>query len=350
VIVGPARLDPIFSPRPWGSKSLAPFFPEKSGLAEPIGEAWMTGSECRFANGPFVGQKLGGEWPQMPPEWTGTQIAAGGRFPLLAKFVFAEEKLSLQVHPDDKYASCHEQAAGGLGKTEMWYAVRTRPGAEVLAGLKPEVTRESFTRAVADCTAETCVSRIPLASGDAVFIPAGTVHTIGPGNILCEIQQHSDITYRVYDYNRRDANGQSRELHIAKALEVMRVGEQNCGKLAPVRIERGGVTETHFIACPYFAVEKWDFASRVRASMAPEHFDLWIFLEGSGILRWGRERVAYAPTQAWLIPAALGVYEIVPDTQTSILRAYVPGNLGELARRLEARGVPTADVSRLVRE
>ena len=137
--------------RPWGEKSLAPCFAEKSGLAEAIGEAWMTGSECRFANGPFVGQTLGEAWPQMPPEWTGTQIAAGGRFSLLAKFVFAEEKLSLQVHPDDEYASRHEQAAGGLGKTEMWYAVRARSGAEVLAGLRPDVTRENFTQSIADC-------------------------------------------------------------------------------------------------------------------------------------------------------------------------------------------------------
>ena len=309
----------------------------------------MTGSECRFANGPFIGQKLGEAWPIMPVEWTGTQISPGGIFPLLAKFVFAEEKLSLQVHPDDEYAARHEQAAGGLGKTEMWYSVHSRAGAEVLAGLKPDVTREKFAQAIADCTAENCVDRIPLDSGDAVFIPAGTVHTIGPGNILCEIQEHSDITYRVYDYARRDANGKSRELHIAKALEVMRVGKQTCGKLAPVRVERGGVTETQFVACRYFAVEKWDFASRVRASMSPEHFDLWIFLEGRGILRWGRERVAYAPAQAWLVPAALGVYEIVPDAPTSILRAYVPGDLGELARRLEARGVPAAEVSRLVR-
>ena len=348
MIVGPARLDPIFSPRPWGAKSLAPFFAEKSSLAEPIGEAWMTGSECRFANGPFTGQTLGEAWPKMPVEWTGTQISPGGCFPLLAKFVFAEEKLSLQVHPDDDYAARHEQAAGGRGKTEMWYSVRSEPGAQVLAGLKPEVTHESFRQAIADCTAENLVNRVPMATGDAIFIPAGTVHTIGPGNIFCEIQEHSDLTYRVYDYGRRDSTGRSRELHIERALEVMRVGEQNCGKLTPVRIERGGVVETHFIACRYFAVEKWEFASRVRASMSAEHFDLWIFLEGRGLLRWGRERVVYEPAQAWLVPAALGVYEIVPGAPTSILRAYVPGDLGELTRRLEARGVPAADAARLV--
>ena len=125
----PARLEPIFSPRPWGALSLAPLFPEKSNLAEPIGEAWMTGSECRFASGPFAGQKLGEVWRAMPPEWTGTKRSRrDAPFPLLVKFIFAEDKLSVQVHPDDEYAARHEAAAGGRGKTEMWYALRARAG------------------------------------------------------------------------------------------------------------------------------------------------------------------------------------------------------------------------------
>jgi mannose-6-phosphate isomerase len=107
MILCPVRLEPIFSPRPWGSRSLAPFFPEQSGLAEPLGEAWMTGSECRFANGPFVGKKLGEAWPKMPTEWAGTRADPSAAFPLLVKFIFPEEKLSVQVHPDDDYAARH---------------------------------------------------------------------------------------------------------------------------------------------------------------------------------------------------------------------------------------------------
>src|SRR5580658_2501139 len=135
----------------------------------------MTAAECRFASGPFAGQKLGDVWRTLPPAWTGTKIAASaGAFPLLVKFIFAEEKLSVQVHPDDAYAQKHEAAAGGRGKTEMWYTVSARPGAEVLAGLKAGVTRESFVRAIADGTAEDALLQVPMSAGDAIFIPAGT--------------------------------------------------------------------------------------------------------------------------------------------------------------------------------
>src|SRR5271170_1881344 len=227
MILCPARLEPIFSPRPWGSRSLAPFFPEKSDLAEPIGEAWMTGSECRFADGPFAGKSLGEAWRQMPSEWAGTRSDTSAAFPLLVKFIFPEEKLSVQVHPDDAYAAIHEQAASGRGKTEMWYAVRARPGAEALVGLKSSVTREDFERAIADGSAEDCLEHVPLRTGDAVFVPAGTAHTIGPGMVLCEIQEHSDLTYRVYDYNRLDAKGHPRALHVEKALDVIHFEKQS---------------------------------------------------------------------------------------------------------------------------
>src|SRR5208282_6144441 len=116
-----------------------------------------TGSECRFANGPFAGKKLGEAWSEMPPEWAGTSMGRGGAFPLLVKFIFPQDKLSVQVHPDDEYAARNEMAAGGRGKTEMWYVVDARPGAEVLVGLKSSVTRGDFKRAIADGTAEDCL-------------------------------------------------------------------------------------------------------------------------------------------------------------------------------------------------
>ncbi|MGH9680383.1 MAG: class I mannose-6-phosphate isomerase, partial [Candidatus Acidiferrales bacterium] len=210
----PARLVPIFVPRIWGARDLAPLFPGRGREPEPIGEAWLTGNECLFATGEFAGRPLGEVWPTLPKEWTGTRLAGLPRMPLLVKFIFPEEKLSVQVHPDDVYAEEHEAAAGGAGKTEMWYVIRAREGAELLVGLHPNVTRESFQRAIIDGTVEDCLTHVPVRAGDAVFVPAGTAHTICPGVMLCEIQQHSDITYRVFDYNRIAADGKPRALHI----------------------------------------------------------------------------------------------------------------------------------------
>lgn len=291
----------------------------------------MTADQSRFASGPYAGQKLGDVWPALATEWKGSSLRGGRAFPLLIKFIFAEDKLSVQVHPDDEYASRHEQAAGGCGKTEMWYAVRARPDAEVLVGLRPEVTRQSFERAIAEGTAENCLQRVPLRAGDAVFVPARTAHTIGPGLVLCEIQQNSDITYRVYDYSRRDAKGRARELHVEKALDVIRFGEQRGGKIQTVQTHRGAVAKTHLAACEYFTTERWEFGERIESVTSREHFDLLIFLEGSGSIRWGANSEPYGPAQVWLLPASLGKYELHPSPRnaaqpspTSLLRTHVP--------------------------
>lgn len=339
---------PEFSPRPWGSLSLAPFFPEQTGLEQPVGEAWMTGKECRFLNGPFSGRKLGEVWPEMPTEWVGTSIGRDGDFPLLVKFIFSEDKLSIQVHPDDKFAGEHEKSAGGRGKTEMWYVVRAQPSAQVLVGLKPDLTCKELQAAISSGTAEDCLKHIPLRAGDAVFVPAGTVHTIGPGLLLCEIQQHSDLTYRVYDYNRRDAAGKLRPLHIDKAFRVMRFGEQTGGKIDPVQVSRGAVKETYLAACPYFATEKWESSERIDAATTPAHFDLLVFLDGHGKIRCGRDSISYRPTQVWMLPAALGEYRIESDSHTSLLRTYVPTDMNEFPGRLASRGIDEATIAPLI--
>lgn len=308
----------------------------------------MTGSECRFASGPFEGRALGSVWPEMPSEWTGTMADRGSVFPLLVKFIFAEDKLSVQVHPDDDYAARHEKAAGGRGKTEMWYAVRARPGAEVLVGLKAGVDRERFEQSISDGTAEGCLERIAMSAGDAIFVPAGTAHTIGAGLVLCEIQEHSDLTYRVYDYGRRDAKGRARELHIEKALEVIRFGKQSGGKIDPVRITHGPVAETFLVSCRYFATEKWEFTDSFSATASREHFNLMIVLEGAGNFAWGDSHAEYSPPQVWMIPAALGGYRIEPSSRTTLLRTYVPSGSDEFLQSLKDAGVEESKWSRLV--
>jgi len=308
----------------------------------------MTGNESRFHNGPFAGRSLGDAWRLMPAEWTGTAVPCDSAFPLLVKFIFTDEKLSVQVHPDDVYASRHEGAAGGRGKTEMWYVLRARPGAEVMVGLNPDVTRRAFERAIGDGTAENCLEHVPMSEGDAIFVPAGTAHTIGAGLVLCEIQQHSDLTYRVYDYDRRDAQGRARELHVEKALEVMRFGKQLGGKIEPVSVRCGAVAKTFLAACRYFVSEKWEFSARVSSQSSREHFDLLVVLEGHGDFDFADESAPYGPAQVWMIPAALGNFEIAPQSRTSLLRTYVPASVEEFERELAAAGVSESERSRLV--
>jgi mannose-6-phosphate isomerase len=348
VKLSPSRLEQIFSLRPWGVLSLAPLFPDKTDLTEPIGEAWMTGVDCRFANGPFAGKKLGEAWREMDATWTGTSVMREAGFPILVKFLFTDEKLSVQVHPDDEYASRFEKAAGGRGKTEMWYVLRAQPGAEVLAGMRPNVSADQFRRAIEDGTAEQCLETVRMKAGDVVFVPARTAHTIGAGLTLCEIQEYSDLTYRVYDYNRRDAHGNARELHIEKALEVMRFGKQIGGKIEPIRMKNGAVAETYFVACRYFATEKWEFAERITAASSVGHFDLLIFLDGDGDIEWAGERAIYDRAQVWMIPAALGSYHLAPQSPTALLRTYVPADPKEFAQELERRGVERSAALKLV--
>ncbi|HEV2342216.1 MAG TPA: type I phosphomannose isomerase catalytic subunit [Candidatus Acidoferrales bacterium] len=319
----PVRLEPQFVPRIWGARSLAPLFPEKKSLAEPIGEAWLTGDECKFADGPFAGQMLGEVWPKLTEEWIGRGVRRDGPFPMLVKFIFPEDKLSVQVHPDDAYAREHEAAAGGVGKTEMWYVVSARAGAEVRVGMKPEVDREQFRRAIAEGTAEDCVAAVPVRAGDAIFVPAGTVHTIGPGMVLCEIQQNSDITFRVFDYNRVTAEGKTRELHIEKAMDVIRFGEQQGGKAAQSPEKTASSEMNMVVQCPYFNVAKSVFAHREYRTRRKSVFELLIVLEGRGKIEVPGGAVEYEPAQAWFVPASVRDCVFAPEKRSVMLHAWV---------------------------
>lgn len=322
----PARLEPQFVPRIWGARNLAPLFPEKQSLREPIGEVWLTGNDCHFADGPFAGERLGDAWPRMGAEWTGKRTQSNRPFPVLAKFIFPDDKLSVQVHPDDDYAMRNEAGAGGIGKTEMWYVISARPGAEVRVGLKPEVDAEGFRRAIADNSAEDLIERTPVKAGDAIFVPAGTVHTIGPGMVLCEIQQHSDITYRVFDYHRLDVHGKPRDLHIEKAFDVIRFGKQHGGPVSQTR-QKTGTREISVLAdCPYFAVVKHTLGMSQYSVQAEGQLELFIVLEGSGTLRTqpGDARISYARADAWLVPSALRDRAYEPKEPTTMLSVSVP--------------------------
>lgn len=330
----PFRIEPIFSERLWGARSLAPLFPEMRDLKPAIGEAWLTGIVCRIANGPFADQTLGQAWKEMTVGWRGSKFEGVIDFPLLLKFIFPTDKLSIQVHPDDAYAAVHEAAAGGRGKTEMWYVVSAEPGARLLAGLKPGATKKTILAALADHTLEDLLQSHAAHAGDTFFIPAGMPHTIGPKMVICEVQEYSDLTYRLYDYGRVDADGKPRELHIEKALEVMNFHSDAGGKVATrVRVVRDKKVWEDLVDCPYFSTSKIEVNDRIHFNMAPsKQFALWVFLEGEGKVGWtsaphgmhgssdGGE-FSYKRGECWFLPAEFSSHGFYPKQRTSVLTA-----------------------------
>ncbi len=339
---GLTRIEPLFFSRIWGSRSLAPLFPEKTALAEPIGEAWLTARECRIGSGAFAGMTLQQAWQRMGASWRGSRHAADAEFPLLLKFIFPADKLSIQVHPDDAYVARHEAAAGGRGKTEMWHVVSADPGAAVLIGLRKAATRDIFIRAAADHKLEELFERWPVRPGDSFFLPAGTPHTIGPGMILCEVQQYSDVTYRVYDYGRVDAAGKPRELHLEKALDVIRFDSDAGGRTKPVDLSTPDMKRTLLAACHYFAAERWDADRPAAWTSEGESFQIAVVLAGTGTLEDGDSRHPYKSGDTWFVPAGIARGLILPGSPTSILVAYVP-DMAALRKTLSVAGVsPTA--------
>jgi mannose-6-phosphate isomerase len=220
--IAPFRIDPNFTARVWGFRDLRPWY-DRVAEGEPIGEVWLTGDDCLIATGPHAGKKLAALFKSHGSALLGAD-AQSSDSPLLIKVIFAKEKLSVQVHPDDKMAQKYGQPRG---KTECWYALAAEPGAQVAAGVKPETTLAQIREEIQAGTLESSLNALPIAAGDMVFVDAGTVHAIWPGSILLETQQNSDVTYRMFDY------GRPRELHIEKSLEATKL-ETRAGKVAPV--------------------------------------------------------------------------------------------------------------------
>lgn len=330
-------------------RSLAPLFSEKTNLPEPIGEVWLTSVDCKIATGAFAGKTLGEAWRQMPPEWRGTRFSEPCDFPILIKFLFPNDKLSIQVHPDDAYAAAHEKAAGGRGKTEMWHILSAAPGAQVLVGLKPGVTKQSLLKALDDHTLEDLFQRHAVQSGDTYFVPARTPHTIGPGMVICEIQEYSDLTYRVYDYGRVDAHGKPRELHIEKALDVI---EFNGALFRPFRLdvpmdEIGMAYVSYLAACRYFCVEKWELdPARINTDLS--RFELFTALKGGGTIQYDASECSVAMGETWFLPASLGKYALTPKNgEDEVLRIYVP-DLVAFEKMMTAKGYSEEDRRRFI--
>ena len=219
-LTSPLTFEPIFMERMWGGRRLESEFGKKLPAQKRIGESWeivdRPEAQSVVANGPLRGKTLHDLWTQDRGEIFG-DLPDASRFPLLVKLLDAHEKLSLQVHPPEEVAS----KLGGEPKTEFWYIAAAEPGAELYLGFRESITRDQFEKTLRDGTAADHVHKIRVKAGDAAFLPSGRLHALGAGNLLIEVQQNSDTTYRVFDWNRVDDKGKQRQLHVDQALQCI---------------------------------------------------------------------------------------------------------------------------------
>jgi mannose-6-phosphate isomerase len=320
----PFLMVPDFDPRPWGTQDLSPIYPNHR-FEQKIGEAWLTGDACKVANGPLRGKSLSELSAQYGRELVGDAARDPKRFPLLLKFLFPHEKLSVQVHPDDEAA---RRAGQPWGKTECWYVAYAKPGAQIALGLKPGVTRAEFEKSIHEQRAEELLNWVNVSAGEMIYVAGGTVHTLGPGSIIIETQQQSDTTYRLYDY------GRPRELHLTQGLAVVKES------VASGRVIRASATELNgsknrqqlLIAAPYFAVEHFELkaahAFSTREGSGKDSVQILVAVDGCGIVEAaGTPPVTFSKGDAVVVPSSTGEFRICPQWQVEFLRAAVPGRL-----------------------
>jgi len=322
----PLQLKPFFSPRPWGSLDLSPIytdFPGKPG--EPVGESWLTGDQCVVANGPLAGSTLDQLAKQYGRAFVGETAPQGDRYPLLIKFIFPQEKLSVQVHPDDAGA---QRLGQPVGKTECWYVLDAKPGAQIGLGLKPGTTREQLQRAIMEKNAEELLNWIDIRAGEMYYVDAGTVHAIGGGSILVETQQNSDTTFRLYDY------GRPRELHVEQGIEATKentlAGKVLDGK-PPV-----------LIASPFFVVEKFKLSKNELFELeAAGAAQALVALAGGAVVEApGAPPLAFARGEAVIIPASVKGARIRPQWDVEFIRSTVPPGKVALPRTQSGSEIP----------
>ena len=304
----PFRIAPAFSERPWGFRDLRPWYDKSAESGEPIGEAWLTGDDCLAASGAHTGQRLGALFAEAPEDMLGSTAARGGKAapcngPLLIKVIFAKEKLSVQVHPDDAMA---QKYGDPRGKTECWYALAASDDAKVALGLKPGVTVAQVEQGIHTGTLEDDLNIVKVDAGDLIFVDAGTVHAIWPGAILLETQQNCDLTYRMYDY------GRPRELHIEKSIEATKL-KTRAGKVEPKELG----DRTVLIDVEYFRVERMKMngprtsESLASADQTRPGLAFLFAAEGSGrIVGEGFEAVELPARGIVGVPAAAPVFTV----------------------------------------
>jgi mannose-6-phosphate isomerase len=318
----PFLMLPGFDPRPWGTLDLSPIYPNHK-FEEKIGEAWLTGDDCKVANGPLKGKTLSELSEQYRRELLGDAARDARRFPLLLKFLFPHEKLSVQVHPDDAQA---RRVGQPWGKTECWYVAHARPGSQIALGLKPGVSVAQLEQAIQEKRAEELLNWLNVYPGDMIYVAGGTVHTLGPGSVVVETQQQSDTTYRLYDY------GRPRELHLKEGLAAVKekVASGKVIRPAPVQLRGGNNRRSALIAAPYFVVDMFETKEALELSVRDDSgkssVQILVAVEGCGVIEApGMEPVTLAKGDAVVVPASFERFDVRPQWTLEFLRAYVPG-------------------------
>lgn len=327
----PLSFQPVFKDYIWGGRNLE----TKLGREIPpgvIAESWEIAAhpngETVVADGPLAGLTLSAVQDRLGEKLLGRNSRAAladGRFPLLIKLLDANRWLSVQVHPDDDYAQSH---GGDLGKTEMWIVLDAEPDAELIFGLKKGTSQTEFKQAVAQGRIEQALHRVAVCAGDAVFVPAGTVHALGPGTIVAEIQQNSDTTYRLYDWGRMGTDGKPRPLHIQQALDVIdwQMAEPGLVQSRFLQAPDGWLRE-ELADCAHFRTERLQGQA---GAVWPDEcdgssFQIWATLSGRASLHWDGGPVAMRGIDWRLLPAALGEFTIRAESDCVLVRVSRPG-------------------------
>lgn len=320
----PLKFEPILKQTLWGGGKIIPFKHLQSDRTG-VGESWeisdVEENESVVANGPDKGTTL----PEMVATYKAEMVGEsnyarfGHKFPLLIKFIDAQQDLSIQVHPNDELAL---KRHGSFGKTEMWYVVDAEPGARLRSGFSEEITPKEYKDRVHNDTLTDVLQEYEVNRGDVFFLPAGRVHSIGAGTFIAEIQQTSDITYRIYDFNRKDAEGNARTLHTELAREAIdyEVLDDYRTKCTPVANE-----PVELVACPYFTTSLYTIDEEITCDYSElDSFVIFICVEGSCSLTddQGNE-VPLRPGETVLLPAATQEVTIRPGGVVRLLETYV---------------------------
>ena len=325
----PLTFEPIFKERVWGGRSLERLYQKALPAGVPIGESWEITDRpegvSRIANGPLAGRDLRWLMENHAKELLGGAAPAGqGRFPLLIKILDAREKLSLQVHPPAPVAA----RLGGEPKTEMWYVAEAGPGAELYAGLKPGVSREAFEEGVRQGTVAECLHRRFVQAGDALFLPSGRVHAIGAGLVIFEVQQNSDTTYRVFDWNRVGLDGKPRALHIQESLASIDFNDFEPRLICSAYSRNPALSVQYLVEDRLFVVNGCRVGRRARFYLRSPGVQILGLLSGRLTVSANAQQVTLAPGGFVLLPASLEKTAITAELKSEYLHIEVPTPIG----------------------